>query len=166
MYYEAAPSEVYLRYKNVAIYNAYKNDDKDTPFTYWFGVSPWVTDCDIDDERSTFDIRETRTVSFPFGKHKLDTPYVYDPNKTLNQNLLNLIKLGGIDNQKMIEDTVHAFTVREGREEVLNIYHDADLSFTELFASLKFPNMQAGDILRLYSILAKEIDVSDPCCFI
>ena len=158
MYYETKPSEPYLRYKNIVIYNAYENDDLNSPFTYWFGVSPWVTDADIEDERSAFDIRETRTESIPFGKHKLETPYEYDPHKTIDQNLITLIKLGGIDNQDFIEDTIYAFTVEEGREEVLNIYHAEDLCFQELFNSLKFANMRAGDIVHLYAMLSDEID--------
>lgn len=158
MYYDMKPSDVYLRYKNIEIYNAYKNDDYNSPLTYWFGVSPWVTDADIEDERSAFDIRETRTESIPFGKRKLEIPYEYDPHKTIDQNLINLIKLGGIDNQDFIEDTVYAFTIKEGREEVLKIYHMDDLCFQELFGSLKFPNMQAEDIIHLYSLLSEEID--------
>lgn len=158
MYYSACASEVYLQYKNVKIYYAYKNDDENSPLTYWFGVSPWVTETEVDDERMQFDIRDTRTESIPFGKRKLETPYEYDSKKTIMENMLNLIKLGGIDNQKMIEDTVYAFTVKEGREEVLKIYHEADLCFQELFGSLKFVNMKTEDILHLYALLAKEID--------
>lgn len=158
MYYSACPSEVYLQYKNIKIYYAYKNDDENSQMTYWFGVSPWVTDSEIDDERAPFDIRETRTESIPFGKRKLKTPYVYDNNKTLMDNVLHLIKLGGIDNQKMIEDTIHAFTLEEGREEVLKIYNESDLCFQELFGSIKFTNMKTEDIIHLYAMLSREID--------
>lgn len=161
MFYEIQPSQVYLSYKNVDIYTAYKNDDYDSPLTYWFGVSPWVTDSDVDEERAMFDIRDTRTESFPFGKRTLETPYKYDPHKTLDQNLINLIKLGGIDNQDFIEDTVYAFTTNEGEEEVMQIYKASDKSMDDVFKSLKFANMQAGDIIHLYATLVEKIDKNE-----
>lgn len=166
MYYEAKPSDVYLKYKNVQLYHVYKNDNEDHVRTFWFGVTPWVTDACVDSDNSPFDIRESRTKSIPFGRRKLDPPYEYDPKLPIEINMQRLIDLGGIDNQPLIEEDIalyNATTVKTAIREVLNIYHTNDLCFQELFATLKFPNLKAGEILEIYSTLSEMIDGDEIC---
>lgn len=53
---------------------------------------------------------------------------------------------------------IQATTVDDAIETILNIYHQEDLCFQELFASLMFPNMEAENIIKTYARLSQEID--------
>lgn len=99
MYYEAMPSESVLSYKGVDIYAVYKNDAGGIQRQYSFGTDPMVTDEEYgyDSETSRFDIRDGLKQSIPHGARHLIKPYRYDPAKTTQENLKELIDLGGID---------------------------------------------------------------------
>lgn len=98
MYYNIEPSASVLKYHGVDIYSVYKDDTVDFGVrNYLFGTDPMVSDAGREDETAPFDIRDAVYESIPRGTRKLDVPYRYDPQKDIEQNLKNLIDLGGID---------------------------------------------------------------------
>lgn len=98
MYYTDAPSTSILEYHGVEIFEVYKNDNFNSgPRSYSFGTDPMVSDDSHEGETAPFDIRDEIYESIPEGKRHLETPYRYDPHKTVEENLKHLIDLGGID---------------------------------------------------------------------
>jgi len=99
MYYDAMPSETILAYKGVELYSVYRDDDASSKrLEYCFGTDPMVTAAENDDpELMSFDIRLSVYKSIPGGARLLKKPYRYDPDKTIQENMKELIDLGGID---------------------------------------------------------------------
>ena len=98
MYNTEAPSTSILEYHGVEIFEVYKYDNFNSdPRSYAFGTDPMVSDDSHEGETAPFDIRDDIYESIPEGKRHLETPYRYDPHKTVEENLKHLIDLGGID---------------------------------------------------------------------
>ena len=53
--------------------------------------------------------------------------------------------------------TQNATNCEDAMDEVLSIYHASDLCFQELFSTLRFPNLTAGDIIEIYTTLSETI---------
>lgn len=79
MFISYEPSPPILFYKGVSIYYAFKENDHNRPYEYWFGLDPWVCDDAEEPEKEPFDIRSIKG---------------YSPKKTIEDNLKYMIDRG------------------------------------------------------------------------
>ena len=76
MYISFEPSPVFLEYKGILIYYAYKNEDCNRPYQYSFGMDAWVMEDAEEPEKEMFDIRNVKG---------------YDSSKSIEQNFRDLM---------------------------------------------------------------------------